>query len=97
MRFLIRSIIALVVLFVVSSVFAQQQPPQHANFDIRVSAALRNDLAGTLIKMQQLGACDVSCHLVIARVLVAIDTATPVEPAKDAPEETQQPIPAKPE
>lgn len=85
------------VLLLSTPAFAQQQPTQPANFDIRVSAALRNDLAGTLIKMQQLGACDVSCHLIIARALVAIDTAAPVEPAKDVPGETQETAPPKSE
>lgn len=66
-------------LLVASSALAQQQPPTPANFDIRVSAAMRNDIAGLLIKMQQLGACDVPCHIIIARALIALESATPVE------------------
>jgi hypothetical protein len=62
-------------IFSVAATSAQQRP---AFVDIRLSDGLRNDLAGQLIKMQQLGACDVSCHLVIAGALVALDTATPV-------------------
>lgn len=69
--------------FVIDHALAQQQPAQPANFDIRVSSALRNDLAGLYIKMGQLAGCDVACHVVLSRALVALDAATPV--AESAP------------
>jgi hypothetical protein len=58
---------------------AQQKPP--AAFDLRVTNEFRNDLAGLLIKFQLLQPCDVACHLIIARTLIALDTAAPVQPA----------------
>jgi hypothetical protein len=64
-----------------------QQPQRPAAVDVRLSDGLRNDLAGQLIRLQQLGACDVLCHLVIARALVALDTATPVEVPEAKPKE----------
>lgn len=74
--------------FATSPANTQQVPQPPADFDMRVSAALRNDLAGTLIKLGQAGLCDVACHLVLARALVALDTATPVVMApQKAPEE----------
>lgn len=73
------------VLLLASPAFAQQ-PAQPANFDIRVSAALRNDLAGLFIRMGQLAGCDVQCHIVISKALVALDAAVPVpEPKEDQP------------
>ena len=66
---------------VATPAFAQQPAPRPP-VDVRLTDALRNDLAGTLIKMQQLGACDIACHLIIAKVLVALETAVPVEEKK---------------
>lgn len=86
MRFPIRPIIALVALLAISSAVAQQQQPaQPANFDVRMSVALRNDLAGTLIKMQQLAACDLPCHIIISRTLIALESASPVAAAEGEP------------
>lgn len=82
----VRSIFAISALLATSTAIAQQQQTAPSNYDIRVSAALRNDLAGTLIKMQGFAACDVACHIVIARALVALDSGAPVaEPEKDKP------------
>lgn len=67
-----------------TSAIAQQQPTTPANFNIRVSAALRNDLAGLFIKMGQLAGCDVQCYITLSRALIALDAASPVpEPAED--------------
>lgn len=55
--------------------------PRPPAVDAHLPSGLREDLAGQLIKMQQLAACDIICHLVIARVLVALDTAVPVKEA----------------
>lgn len=81
--FFIRAIFALVL--IATSVFAQQQQQtMPANYDIRVLAALRNDLAGLFIKMGQLAGCDVQCHITLSRALIALDAASPVpESAED--------------
>lgn len=52
-----------------------------SDVDVRVSTSLRNDLAGLLIKLQQLGACDLPCHLISAKTLVALEAAVPVKEA----------------
>lgn len=91
MKLSFRAALVAVALLVTPSAIAQQQPAQPANFDIRVSSALRNDLAGLLIRMGQLAGCDVACHIVLSRVLVAVDAAAPVEPPKEAPAETPKP------
>lgn len=84
MRF-VRPIFVLAALLATPSAIAQQQQTTPANYDIRVSATLRNDLAGTLIRMGQLAGCDVACHIVISHALVALDSARPVEPSAAVP------------
>lgn len=92
MRLLRLPIFALAALSAIAPAFAQQQQTTPANFDIRVSAVLRGDLAGILIRMGQLAGCDVACHIVISHALVAIESAKPVEPvAAPSPPPPSQP------
>lgn len=77
-----RVLLAAASLLLATPTCAEQAQP---DFNMRLPAALRNDLAVILIKLQQTGLCDVPCHLVVARALVAIDVATPVQDKPETP------------
>ncbi len=81
--------------FLTSAAFGQQAAPARPDpkerLSIEMTRGMMGDLAGVLMRFSSL--CDPACHLIIARALVALDSAVPVEAQASARQAPKEPPP----